>query len=64
MTLVRKLRDRLATRARALPLARHAWARYRTRKYRGSVQRFIDEGTGRADRLPIGAVYEATHPRA
>jgi MoaA/NifB/PqqE/SkfB family radical SAM enzyme len=58
--LVRKLRDRLKTRARALPIARHAWARYRRRKYESAVQRFIDEGSGRADRLPIGAVYEAT----
>jgi len=58
--MLRKLRDRLATRARALPLARHAWARYRRHKYEGRIQRFIDEGTGRADRLPMGAVYEAT----
>src|SRR5216110_627989 len=60
MALVRKLRDRLATQARALPLARHAWARYRRRKYEDRIQRFLDEGTGRADRLPMGAVYEAT----
>src|SRR5829696_6173719 len=60
MVLVRKLRDRLATQARALPLARHAWARYRRRKYESRIQRFLDEGTGRADRLPMGAVYEAT----
>jgi MoaA/NifB/PqqE/SkfB family radical SAM enzyme len=60
MALVRKLRDRLATQARALPLARHAWARYRRRKYEGRIRRFVDEGTGRADRLPMGAVYEAT----
>jgi MoaA/NifB/PqqE/SkfB family radical SAM enzyme len=60
MSLVRKLRDRVATQARALPLARHAWARYRKRKYEGRIQRFLDEGTGRADRLPMGAVYEAT----
>ena len=60
MVLVRKLRDRLATQARALPLARHAWARFRRRKYEGRIQRFLDEGTGRADRLPMGAVYEAT----
>jgi MoaA/NifB/PqqE/SkfB family radical SAM enzyme len=60
MVLVRKLRDRLATRARALPAARHAWARFRRRKYEGRIQRFLDEGTGRADRLPMGAVYEAT----
>jgi len=54
------LRDRIATQARALPLARHAWARYRKRKYEDRVQRFITDGTGRADRLPMGAVYEAT----
>ena len=60
MTLVRRLRDRLATQARALPLARHAWARYRRRRYETCVQRFIADGTGRADRLPVGAVYEAT----
>ena len=60
MTLVRKLRDRLATHARSLPVARHAWARYRRRRYERRIQRFLDEGTGRADRLPMGAVYEAT----
>ena len=60
MTLVRKLRDSIATRARALPLARHAWARYRRRRYEQSIERFVEERTGRADRLPIGAVYEAT----
>ncbi|HEY2433704.1 MAG TPA: radical SAM protein [Vicinamibacterales bacterium] len=60
MTLVKKLRHRLASRARALPVARHAWARYRKRRYRDRVQRFIDEGSGRSDRLPMGAVYEAT----
>jgi MoaA/NifB/PqqE/SkfB family radical SAM enzyme len=60
MVLVRKLRDRLKTKARALPAARHAWARYRRRKYEERVQRFVDDGTGRADRLPMGAVYEAT----
>ena len=60
MALVRKLRDRLATQARALPAARHAWARFRRRKYEGRIQRFIADGTGRAERLPMGAVYEAT----
>ena len=50
----------IATRARALPLARHAWARYRQRRYEQRIQRFLDERTGRADRLPMGAVYEAT----
>ncbi len=55
-----KLRESIATRARALPLARHAWARYRRRRYEQRIQRFITEKTGRADRLPLGAVYEAT----
>ena len=60
LPLLRRVRDRLKRQARALPAARHAWARYRRRKYEARVQRFIDEGTGRADRLPMGAVYEAT----
>src|SRR4051812_7928211 len=60
MVLVRKLRDRLTARARALPLARHAWARYRRLKYEARIDRFVRERTGRADRLPLGAVYEAT----
>jgi MoaA/NifB/PqqE/SkfB family radical SAM enzyme len=60
MTLARKLRDSLATRARAVPLARHAWARYRRRRYQQRIQRFLTEKSGRADPLPMGAVYEAT----
>ena len=57
---VARLRQSIATRARAVPLARHAWARYRKRRYQRQIQRFIDEKSGRADRLPMGAVYEAT----
>jgi MoaA/NifB/PqqE/SkfB family radical SAM enzyme len=60
MLLSDKLRESIATRARALPLARHAWARYRRRGYERRIQRFLEEKTGRADRLPMGAVYEAT----
>ena len=60
MALARKLRDALATRARALPVARHAWARYRRHRYQQRIQRFLTEKSGRADRLPMGAVYEAT----
>jgi MoaA/NifB/PqqE/SkfB family radical SAM enzyme len=60
MNLGRKLRDSIAVRARAVPLARHAWARYRRRRYEQRIERFVREKTGRADRLPIGAVYEAT----
>src|SRR5688500_1792139 len=57
---VARLRESLAIRARALPLARHAWARYRRKRYERRIRRFVDEKTGRADRLPMGAVYEAT----
>ena len=60
MVLTRRLRESIATRARALPLARHAWARYRKRKYERRIERFLTEKSGRADRLPMGAVYEAT----
>jgi MoaA/NifB/PqqE/SkfB family radical SAM enzyme len=60
MLLADRLRESLAVRARALPLARHAWARYRRRRYERRIQRFLDEKSGRADRLPMGAVYEAT----
>jgi Fe-coproporphyrin III synthase len=60
MPLTRRLRQAVASRARALPLARHAWARYRRRKYESLVGRFVAEKSGRANRLPEGAVYEAT----
>jgi MoaA/NifB/PqqE/SkfB family radical SAM enzyme len=57
---VARVRESIATRARAVPLARHAWARYRRQQYERRIQRFVDEKSGRADRLPMGAVYEAT----
>ncbi len=47
------LRQFVLSSARAWPLARHAHARLRKRRYEGRVQRFITERTGRADRLPI-----------
>jgi MoaA/NifB/PqqE/SkfB family radical SAM enzyme len=43
-----------------MPVARHAWARYRRHRYEQRIHRFLREKTGRADRLPAGAVYEAT----
>jgi MoaA/NifB/PqqE/SkfB family radical SAM enzyme len=58
-TSVARLRESITIRARALPLARHAWARYRRRRYEQRIRRFVEEKTGRADRLPLGAVYEA-----
>ncbi len=45
---------------RAVPLARKAVARLRARRHERTVRRFIRLGTGRADRLPSGIVYEAT----
>jgi MoaA/NifB/PqqE/SkfB family radical SAM enzyme len=55
-----RVRESIATRARALPVARHAWARYRRHRYEQQIERFLREKTGQADRLPVGAVYEAT----
>ena len=60
MTLARRLRESLARRARALPVVRHLHARVRRLKYERRVQRFVSESTGRADRYPIGVVYETT----
>ena len=60
MSLVRKLEASLRARARALPLARHASARFRRAGYEQRIARFIREKSGRADRLPQGVVYEAT----
>lgn len=54
------LRQFVLSSARAWPLARHAHARLRKRRYEGRIQRFITERTGQADRLPSGLVYEAT----
>ena len=60
MSFARRLRDSVATRVRAIPLARHGWARYRRKRYERRIERFVQEKSGRADRLPMGAVYEAT----
>jgi MoaA/NifB/PqqE/SkfB family radical SAM enzyme len=60
MQLSRRLKESVARRARGTRVLTHAWARYRRRRYEHRIARFVDEGTGRADRLPMGAVYEAT----
>lgn len=60
MTWVRSLRRALAESARSLPIARDASARLRKLSYERRIARFVNERTGRADRLPEGAVYEAT----
>ena len=60
MTLLATLKRAVVDQARALPLARRAHALLRKRKYEQTVGRFIKDGTGRADPLPTGLVYEAT----
>jgi MoaA/NifB/PqqE/SkfB family radical SAM enzyme len=60
VTLLATLKRAVVDQARALPLARRAHALLRKRKYEQTVGRFIKDGTGRADPLPTGLVYEAT----
>jgi MoaA/NifB/PqqE/SkfB family radical SAM enzyme len=60
LTLLATLKRAVVDRARALPLARRAHALLRKRKHEQTVNRFIKDGTGRADPLPMGLVYEAT----
>ena len=60
MTPLLKLRETVLARLRALPVAQHLWARVRKRRYEAHVSRFLQDGSGRADRLPSGVVYEAT----
>src|SRR5262249_1641034 len=55
-----RVRESITARARALPAARHAWARFRRHRYEQRSEGFLREKTGVADRLPMGAVYEAT----
>lgn len=60
MTLTRTVREALTTRLRTLPWAQALLARVRRWRHERTVGRFISAGTGHADPLPIGAVYEAT----
>ncbi|HEU4649773.1 MAG TPA: radical SAM protein [Croceibacterium sp.] len=60
MTLLASLKRAVVDQARALPLARRAHAALRKRKHEQIASRFIKDGTGRADPLPMGLVYEAT----
>ena len=60
MTLIRKLRNDLAARARGVPMFTRWWARHRRRRYERSIRSFLDLKDGKAGRLPAGLVYEAT----
>jgi MoaA/NifB/PqqE/SkfB family radical SAM enzyme len=58
--LLGRLRDFVVAPLRRLRFAQHLHARWRHRGYDKSVERFLRERTGVADRLPAGVVYEAT----
>ena len=60
MTRLRRIRETVLAAVRRHPLAQRAWARLRKRRYDAHMSRFVDDGSGRADRLPRGVVYEAT----
>jgi MoaA/NifB/PqqE/SkfB family radical SAM enzyme len=55
-----RLRELVVAPLRRLRLAQHIHARWRHREYDKSIERFVHEKTGIADRLPAGVVYEAT----
>jgi len=57
---LRHLRELVLARVRAMPSAQRAWARLRKRVYDREMSRFVEDGSGHADRLPKGVVYEAT----
>ena len=48
------------SRSPAFAIARRVLGMYRRQKYERKIARFLRERTGRADRLPQGAVYEGT----
>ena len=58
--MLQKVKRAVLDRARAMPLARTLHARLRRRRYERDVAGFLADGTGRAGRLPMGLVYEAT----
>ena len=55
-----RLRELVVAPLRRLRLAQHIHARWRHREYDRSIERFVREKTGIADRRPAGVVYEAT----
>ena len=58
--LTHRLREAGAQYARRLPFVTHLWARYRSRRYEQRIAGFLRDKDGRAGRLPLGVVYEAT----
>jgi MoaA/NifB/PqqE/SkfB family radical SAM enzyme len=55
-----RLRDLVVGHLRRHRVVQHLHARWRRRGYERSIDRFIREKTGVADRVPAGVVYEAT----
>src|SRR6478735_6667104 len=60
MTLAKRLREKIARRARALPFVTSLVARRRKGAYERQIAGFLRDRDGRAGRLPQGLVYEAT----
>ncbi len=60
MTALRRMAGPLLGWLRTFPAVVRWHARYRTSRYRQTVDRFVREGSGIADRLPTGIVYEST----
>jgi MoaA/NifB/PqqE/SkfB family radical SAM enzyme len=60
MTVIHRIREGVARRARAMPMLTSLWAKYRKREYEQQIAGFLDKKDGRAGRLPAGVVYEAT----
>ena len=55
---VAKLRESIAIRARALPRARHAWARYRRRRYEQRIRRFVIQQVRWIDDVQLVPAFE------
>jgi MoaA/NifB/PqqE/SkfB family radical SAM enzyme len=60
MTLVPRLREAVARRARRLPAVTRLLAKYRKHRYENRIEAFVQKKDGHAGVLPAGIVYEAT----
>ena len=60
MALTHRVRNAGARFARHVPILTSLWARYRSRRYEQRIAGFLERKDGRAGRLPMGVVYEAT----
>ena len=60
MPLSPRIREALAQRMRTVPFFTSLLARFRRQQYERQIEGFLQARDGRAGRLPIGVVYEAT----